>query len=108
MAAGPSDISVILSQAGRIEKITQNSLVQSEVARQILTEQEARARMQRAREVVEPNKAHEITISEQARQKNRRRPKDEQAAGGEDEESVHGGAGEETPAKGAHLIDVVV
>jgi hypothetical protein len=108
MSAGPSDISVILSQAGRIEKINQGTLVQPEVAKQILTEQEARARMQRGREVTEPHKAHEITISEQARNKGRMR-REKNAPGGQGEgEPDAESAGEEAAPDKKHIIDVVV
>ncbi len=68
---GPSDISTILSQAGRIEKINQNSFVQSEVTRQILTEEEARARLRQNREVNESKKADEISIREKNKDERR-------------------------------------
>ena len=104
--AGPSDISTILSQAGRIEKITQNPFVQSEVAKQILTEEEARARMQRGREVAESKKAQEISISEEAKQESRRRAKDSSDRADSQERATPSG---ETAAKGTkHIIDVVV
>jgi len=104
--AGPSDISTILSQAGRIEKITQNPFVQSEVAKQILTEEEARARMQRNREVAESKKAQEISISEEAKQESRRRAKDSSDRADSQEK---GDTSQEDAAKGTkHIIDVVV
>ena len=105
--AGPSDISTILSQAGRIEKITQNPFVQSEVTKQILTEEEARARMQRTREVNESKKAQEISISEKAKQESKRQAKDsspDQA----DAEDKAGPSQEDTSKDAKHLIDVVV
>lgn len=104
--AGPSDISTILSQAGRIEKINQNPFVQSEVAKQILTEEEARARMQRTREVNEAKKAQEISISEKARQESRRQARD--TAGRADPEGAPDSSQEEDSKDVKHLIDVVV
>ncbi|GEM_PF-329392 len=108
MAAGPSDISVILSQAGRIEKITQNTFVQSEVAKQILTEQEAKERLQRTREVNQPPKAHEITISEKAKQESMRHAKDSGARSAPDETPGTETAQEEAGPENKHIIDVVV
>lgn len=108
MAAGPSDISVILSQAGRIEKVLQNTFAQSEVARQILTEEEARARMQKAREVVEAGKAQEITISDEARQKSRRHMKGKMGPEEETREAGSEGRDEENAGQAKRLIDVVV
>ena len=104
--AGPSDISTILSQAGRIEKITQNPFVQSEVTKQILTEEEARARMQRSREVTEAKKAQEISISEEAKQESRKRAKDSSdRSDSQDKDDPS----QEDSAKGTkHIIDVVV
>jgi hypothetical protein len=101
--AGPSDISTILSQAGRIEKINQNSFVQSEVTRQILTEEEARARLRQNREVNESKKADEISI----REKN----KDERRSEEEKEEKAQAKSvsdDEDRPQGEKHLIDVVV
>jgi hypothetical protein len=100
---GPSDISTILSQAGRIEKINQNSFVQSEVTRQILTEEEARARLRQNREVNESKKADEISI----REKN----KDERRSEEEKEEKAQAKSvsdDEDSPQGEKHLIDVVV
>jgi hypothetical protein len=101
--AGPSDISTILSQAGRIEKINQNSFVQSEVTRQILTEEEARERLRRNREVSESKKADEISIREKA--------KDERHHEGGKEDKAQAQSpseGEDRPIGEKHLIDVVV
>lgn len=103
--AGPSDISTILSQAGRIEKINQNPFVQSEVARQILTEDEARARMQRAREVNEAKKGQEITISDQAKQQSKRQAKKRNEP---EESEEHVVSPEEDEKTEKHLIDVVI
>jgi len=104
--AGPTDISTILSQAGRIEKINQNPFVQSEVARQILTEEEARARMQKNREVTETKKSQEISISEKAKEQQKRQAKDkpQEAA----PENQQGSLEEESSKTEKHLIDVVV
>ena len=101
--AGPSDISTILSQAGRIEKINQNSFVQSEVTRQILTEEEARERLRRSREVSESKKADEISIREKAKDERRHE------AGKEDKAQAQSSSeGEDRPIGEKHLIDVVV
>ncbi|HWR68598.1 MAG TPA: hypothetical protein VN416_06215 [Desulfomonilia bacterium] len=104
--AGASDISTILSQAGRIEKINQNPFVQSEVTKQILTEEEARARLQHNREVTESKKAQEITISERAKQESKRRTREDshQTAAEGQADSPH----EDTSKDVKHLIDVVV
>ncbi len=104
--AGPSDISTILSQAGRIEKITQNPFVQSEVTKQILTEEEARARMQRSREVTEAKKAQEISISEKAKRESKRQAKD--SSDQADTEDKKDSPQEDTSKDVKHLIDVVV
>ena len=104
--AGPSDISTILSQAGRIEKINQNPFVQSEVAKQILTEEEARARMQRSREVNEAKKAREISISEKAKQESKKQAKDSSDQAGSEENP--GSSQDDTSKDVKHLIDVVV
>ncbi len=100
--AGASDISTILSQAGRIEKINQNTFVHSEVARQILTEDEARARLRKNREVAESKKAQEISVRErekEGRRKDQAREGKAQAVDTSEEEST-------TSEK--HIIDVVV
>ncbi len=104
--AGASDISTILSQAGRIEKVNQNPFVQSEVTKQILTEEEARARMQRGREVTETKKAREIIISEKAKQESKKQAKD--SSGQADPEDKTGSSQEDTSKDVKHLIDVVV
>jgi hypothetical protein len=100
--AGPSDISTILSQTGRIEKINQNPFAQSEFARQIVTEQEAKERLRRSREVAESKKAEEISVSDKAKEEYRKEnPKEEEARAGNASE-------EETPQGEKHIIDVVV
>lgn len=101
--AGPSDISAILSQAGRIEKINQNPFVQSEVARQILTEDEARQRIRKNREVNESNKAEEIATKERER---RRQERQKKADAGDDTGEVQGDQDQEIVKR--HIIDVVV
>jgi len=100
--AGASDISTILSQAGRIEKINQSPFVQSEVARQILTEDEAKARLRRNREVAESKKAQEIAVRERSKEGRRK----EKSA---DEKPRTETPAEEEATKGEkHIIDVVV
>jgi len=100
--AGPSDISTILSQAGRIEKINQNTFAQSEFARQILTEQEAKARLLRSREVAQTKKAQEISVSDKAKEEHRKENSKE------DKSSALIDSEEETPQGEKHIIDVVV
>jgi hypothetical protein len=100
--AGPSDISTILSQAGRIEKINQNTFAQSEFARQIITEQEAKARLRKNREVAETKKAQDITVSDRAKEKHQKEnPK-------EDKANAQIASEEESPQGEKHIIDVVV
>ena len=103
MAAGPTEISTILSQSGRIEKINQNPFVQSEVARQVLTEEEAKARLHRNKEVVESKKVQEVSGREKTREERRRgKSKDKNARDqGVSEE-------EDKPQGEKHIIDVVV
>jgi hypothetical protein len=100
--AGPSDISTILSQAGRIEKINQNPFAQSEFARQVITEQEAKERLRRNREVAESKKAEEISVSDKAKEKHRKEnPQEDQA-------KAQIASEEESPQDEKHIIDVVV
>lgn len=101
--AGPSDISAILSQAGRIEKINQNPFVQSEVARQILTEDEARQRLQKNREVNESKKAQDIVTREREQDNARRGKKERDSAGGQVASEADS---PDSPRK--HIIDVVI
>ncbi len=101
--AGPSDISAILSQAGRIEKINQNPFVQSEVARQILTEDEAKQRIRKNREVNESSKAQEIATKERER---RRQEQQKKAAPGDETVEIPEDEPQETAKK--HIIDVVI
>ena len=101
--AGPSDIATILSQAGRIEKINQNPFVQSEVTKQILTEEEARERLRRTREVNEAKKGQEIAAKDREKgggSRERRQPSKGRDKAAQSEET------EETGVK--HIIDVVV
>jgi hypothetical protein len=100
---GPSDISTILSQSGRIEKINQNPYVQSEVARQILTEEEARARLRKNREVAESKKAEEISVRDRAKEEDRREKGKENKAKGQPSAEDEDSAQDEK-----HIIDVVV
>lgn len=102
--AGPADISTILSQAGRIEKINQNPFVQSEVTRQILTEEEARQRLRRNREVMESKKAQETSVRERTREDRRQeRPQD-----GKPRQETSEPKEDDHPQGVKHLIDVVV
>jgi len=72
---GPADISVILSQAGRIEKVGQSPLAHSEVSRQILTENEAQERLRKRREVNKPKKGDEISTRERIKDNEHRKKK---------------------------------
>jgi hypothetical protein len=101
--AGASDISAILSQAGRIEKINQNPFVQSEVARQVLTEDEAKQRIRKAKEVSESDKVQGIAARERDR-KNQESQKKARQGSAENEDSDE--QSQETGKK--HLIDVLV
>lgn len=101
--AGASDISAILSQAGRIEKINQNPFVQSEVARQVLTEDEAKQRIRKAKEVTESDKVQAIAARERER-KNQDAQKKAAQGNSENEASEE----QATEAGKKHLIDVVV
>ncbi|HNY65356.1 MAG TPA: hypothetical protein PKM41_07935 [Deltaproteobacteria bacterium] len=101
--AGASDISAILSQAGRIEKVNQNPFVQSEVARQILTEDEARQRIRKNKEVNESGKVQQVAPKERERSRQRAQRRGRQ--GGEQKENTE----EESRETGKkHIIDVVV
>lgn len=101
--AGASDISAILSQAGRIEKINQNPFVQSEVARQILTEEEAKQRLRKSREVNESKKSHEIVTKDREREKSQ--PQKKEVQGGE-EKAAPESESQETGKR--HIIDLLV
>jgi hypothetical protein len=101
--AGASDISAILSQAGRIEKINQNPFVQSEVARQVLTEDEAKQRIRKAKEVSESNKVQ--AVADRERERKRQEAQSKAHRDGGDSEN----ADEQTPEAGRkHIIDVLV
>lgn len=100
--AGASDISTILSQAGRIEKINQSPFAQSEVTKQILTEEEARERLRRSKEVNESKKGQEIAAKD--REKGRKNQERRQV-----KDRDKNTAEEETQDSGVkHIIDVVV
>ncbi len=101
--AGATDISSILSQAGRIEKINQNSFVQSEVARQILTEDEAKQRLRKNREVNESDKPHDIATKDREHRRQKEQKKSHQE--GLEKDNPEGGT-QETGKR--HIIDVVV
>jgi len=100
---GPSDIAAILSQGGRIEKITQSSFVQPDIAKQVLTEEEAKERLRKSREVNESQKGREIAA------------KDRDSRGARDERKRHPADRKGTPPDEPcqddgkkHLIDVVI
>ena len=101
--AGASDISTILSQSGRIEKINQSPFAQSEVTKQILTEEEARERLRKNREVNEARKSQEIAAQDRKKgrsgQERGRQPK------GQENETV---SDEPQDSGVKHIIDVVV
>jgi hypothetical protein len=101
--AGASDISAILSQAGRIEKINQNPFVQSEVARQILTEEEAKQRLRKNREVNESKKTYDIATKDREREKSQHQKKE---VPGEEEKASSESESQETGKR--HIIDVLV
>ena len=101
--AGPTDISTILSQTGRIEKTNQNPFVQSEVARQILTEEEAKAKLRKNKEVVESKKAQEISVRDKTRGEQRR-----EHSKGKTAEAQITSEDDENPEGEKHIIDVVV
>ncbi|MGC9325645.1 MAG: hypothetical protein ACP5G0_12970 [Desulfomonilia bacterium] len=100
---GPSDISTILSQAGRIEKINNNPFVQSEVTRQILTEEEARERLRRSKEVNESRKTGEITDRDRKKDSSAREKRKDASP---DRAETPGD--EEVSGKEKHIIDVVI
>lgn len=101
--AGASDISAILSQAGRIEKINQNAFVQSEVARQVLTEEEARQRVRKNREVSESGKVQAAAAKEREKESRDEKKKARQGPG------EGGSPDEQAPdAVRKHIIDVLV
>jgi len=100
---GPVDISTILSQTGRIEKINQSPFAQSEVTRQILTEDEARARLRKNREVAESKKAQEISVREKNREGKRQGRGREEAQDRSEPEKD-----EEVSLAEKHIIDVVI
>lgn len=101
--AGASDISTILSQAGRIEKINQSPFAQSEVTKQILTEEEARERLRKNREVNEARKAQELAVKD--REKRKRDQERRRQSKGQEKENVKDEP-QDTGVK--HIIDVVV
>lgn len=100
--AGPTDISTILSQAGRIEKINTSPFAQSEFAHQIVTEQEAKERLRRNREVAGAKKSQEISVSDKAKEEYRKENPQE------DKAKTQIASEEEIPQGEKHIIDVVV
>jgi len=101
--AGAADISTILSQAGRIEKLNQSPFTQSEVAKQILTEEEARERLRRSREVNASKKAQEIAVSERRERKKYMQRKQEENESDQSETTQ-----DDLQNEDKHIIDVVV
>ncbi|HHO75904.1 MAG TPA: hypothetical protein ENN05_05695 [Deltaproteobacteria bacterium] len=101
--AGAADISTILSQAGRIEKINQNPFVQSDVTKQILTEEEARERLRKNREVNEAKKGQEIAAKD--RERSRKNLEKRQKSKDQDKNAAEQ---ENQPDGVKHIIDVVV
>jgi hypothetical protein len=102
--AGAADISTILSQSGRIEKINQSPFSNSEVAKQILTDQEAQERLRQHREVNASKKGDEIHTRDRKKgrgsgdqERSSQRNKDAQETSKSDENQDN-----------THLIDVVI
>lgn len=101
--SGPSDIGAILSQTGRIEKINQTPFAHADVAKQILTEQEARERLRSAREVNESKRVQEASEHQRRDHKHQSKQADQ---GKRDAEPEAEKTGDEKEVK--HLIDVVI
>ena len=99
--AGASDISTILSNSGRIERINPNTFVHNEAARQVLTEDEARARMHRGRSVNEGKESQTVVTSDRQRRREEEQSAREHLAEAEADENT-----EDT--ENSHLIDLVV
>ncbi|OPZ60614.1 MAG: hypothetical protein BWY87_00358 [Deltaproteobacteria bacterium ADurb.Bin510] len=99
--AGASDISTILSNSGRIERINPNTFAHQEAARQVLTEGEARERMRRNRSVNEGKESQTIITRE------RQRREAEENEGREHQLTDEDAATEEA-SESSHLIDLVV
>ncbi len=102
--AGPSDISTILSNAGRIEKVNQSPFAHGEAARQVLTEDEVRERMRRSREVNEAKEGQDIRAKERQQRKDaqaRQRRKQQQQKEAQAQQA-------EEKEESIHLIDLVV
>lgn len=98
--AGPSDIGSILSQSGRIEKINQTPFAHADVAKQVLSEQEARARILIARQVNESKRVQEA--NERKHKQERRAPRHQEEAPGSEAEA------EGAVKEAKHLIDLVI
>ena len=99
--AGPSDISAILSQAGRIEKVNQSPFAQSEVTKQVITEQEARERLRMAREVNATKKADEIAVRD-------REEKKKQKQAGKYKRHTDEKEDQDKKDSKEHIVDVVI
>lgn len=101
--AGASDISTILSNTGRIERINPNTFAQHDAARQVLTEDEARERMRRNRSVNEGQQSQTIVTSER-----QRRNSEEQQAEKRSAEAAENTENNEEATESHHLIDLVI
>jgi len=99
--AGASDISTILSNSGRIERINPNTFAHQEAARQVLTEGEARERMRRNRSVNEGKESQTIVT----RERQRRNPEQDE---GHERHLTDEDAAPEEASENNHLIDLVV
>ncbi len=99
--AGPTDISTILSQAGRIEKMNQSPFVHGEANRQVVTEDEAQARLKRNRQVNENEKQQAIQTRDHG---GRRRQESKKGSKRQAEEPEK----DELVSESNHIIDVVV
>lgn len=98
---GPTDIATILSQTGRIEKINQSPFAHADVAKQILTEQEAQERLRSASEINESKRVREAT--DRQRKQERRQAKNAR----QENQDTDADQGDEKKGK-KHLIDVVI
>lgn len=102
MAAG-FEISTILSNAGRIEKVNQSPFLNGDAARHVLTENEAQQRLQRSQEVNEGKEGQEVTTRDrQERREQQAAAKRRRRADEESDQSTNSADDD------VHLIDVVV
>lgn len=100
--AGPTDIASILSQSGRIERVTQNPLVHAEIHKQILTEQEARERTRLARQVNESKRVQEAADRQRRKDKREASKKKIKSLDETDDQTAEDGIEKK------HLVDVVI